>query len=135
MSLVSENTYLYLVATDMHYQDPWVKENVIPILSSIPENMTPTFCKTNEFGTKIRAFVGKDNTLEIISDSPVDIGRFCHVYMTDENGDHISSDIDHMRFTVYKGKSYPTDLEGMVQHNALCDALALMYRLTKMRQL
>ena len=83
----------------------------------------------NEVGPSIRSFIGDDNQPVIIADSPVDIGRFCTAISTGSDGNWASTDYPFMQFEVHNIDCYPTDLVGVVQHNAWWDAMMLRDKL------
>lgn len=110
-------------------QDPWVRENVLPILHDDAAEST-VWRQVHQFGSAIREFIGGDPQPHIIADSPVDIARFCQAISTGDDGGWASADYERMTFTVENVNCYPTDLPGAVQHNAWWDAMALRHKLS-----
>jgi hypothetical protein len=108
--------------------DPWVQENVMPLMDSHKANQS-AYVHEYEVGGVIRAFIGGEHCSTIIADSPVDIGRFCRALSTGTDGQWASADYPAMRFEVHNVDCYPTALEGAVQHNAWWDAMALREKL------
>ena len=104
--------------------DPWVRENVIPIMDSHHADLS-WHVQPNEAGTQLRGFIGDCQNPKIIADSPVDIARFCRAISTAEDGGWHSSGYASMTLIVRNVDCYPTKLEGAVQHNAWWDAMAL----------
>jgi hypothetical protein len=104
--------------------DPWVQENVLPIMDAHHADLSWTV-RPNEVGTPLRGFIGDCQNPTIIADSPVDIARFCRAISTGEDGGWHSTDYAGMTFVVHNVNCYPTALEGAVQHNAWWDAMAL----------
>lgn len=117
-----------VVIPDGEAQDPWVIENVVPVLQR-DAAQTTIFCRQDQVGKALRDFIGDDQCPTIIADSPVDIGRFCTAISTGEGGGWASCDYPRMSFEVHNVDCYPTELRGAVQHNAWWDAMALRARL------
>ena len=109
--------------------DPWVSENVIPIMGKHGATINWRG-NANRLGRVLRDFIGGNKHPVIIADSPVDIGRFCQAISTGEDGGWASTDYEGMTFEVHNVDCYPTDLPGAVQHNAWWDAMALKHKLT-----
>lgn len=108
--------------------DPWVLENVIPIL----DDERATFVETveeNAVGESLRALIGDCLNPIIVADSPVDIARFCRAISTASDGSWKSTNYERMTFEVHNVDCYPTKLVGAVQHNAWWDAKALQNKL------
>jgi hypothetical protein len=119
---------LHVRAIDAVARDPWVIKNVVPLLMKHPGPDTGTF--TNNIGSVLRRFLAKDaGEITIIADSPVDIGRFCQVFMTDPEGEWLGSSYNRLFFEVQNVDCYPTSLDGAIQHNAWWDAMALREKL------
>lgn len=109
--------------------DPWVIENVVPLLDE-HEAEIDTSVFTDNVGSVIRRFIDDCASPIIIADSPVDIGRFCAAISTSPEGGWASTDYPGMTFEVHNVDCYPTDLPGAVQHNAYWDAMALRHKLS-----
>lgn len=126
MALISadRSKEIYLVCCK-HANDPWVSENVISHLDS---HKCQIYRETlSEYvGVFLRDFLLFDDDVVIIADSMSDIGYFSRAYSTDGNGNYISNPKKRIRFIVENIESYPTDIEGAVQHNAWWDALVLL---------
>lgn len=121
LALVSEDGERELyVATDCPKPGEWVKENVIPILSAHDAHPYPV--KSDQFGHAIRWFLKDDKLPTIIADWPDDIRYFCQALITGP-GQMVA--IARLQFQMIRIDSYPTELPGAVQHNALWDARAL----------
>lgn len=115
---------LHVKVSDLVVEDPWVAENVLPIMDSHHADYSWN-ALPNEVGTFLRGFIGACQNPTIIADSPVDIGRFCRAISTGEDGGWCSTGYAGMTFVVHNVDCYPTTLEGAVQHNAWWDAMAL----------
>ena len=119
------------IKTDAVPKDPWVIDNVMPIMQQHNAIKSATGVPVNGVGEVIRAFIGKCDCPIIIADSPVDIGRFCRSLSTSLAGEWASADYPAMRFEVHNVNCYPTILVDAVQHNAWWDARALRAILEK----
>lgn len=130
MGIVRGDGQNIYIETSSHAQNPWVIENVLPIMNH--HNAASTaYVPSNYIGTIIRDFIGNDDAPIIIADSPVDIARFTDAISTDEHGNWASTGYPWMIFEVYNVDCYPTKLEGAVQHNAWWDAMALREKLNE----
>lgn len=119
---------LMIVVLDTEVKDPWVRENVLPILHNDQAGET-VFCTANAVGANIGDFLGEDQHPIVIADSPVDIARFCAALSTGLDGSWANTPYPHMTFEVHNVDCYPTALKGAVQHNAWWDAMALREKL------
>ena len=124
---------LHVAVRDIAISDPWVAENVLPIIDSHNADIG---CRVriNEVGRVLRSFIGNCPNPTIIADSPVDIGRFCRTISTGSDGGWASADYPGMTFIVRNVDCYPTTLQGAVQHNAWWDAMALRAALAKIKE-
>lgn len=127
MALVSEDgAYAYL-ATNVVATDPWVIENVLPVMNDI----VPLIVHPEEVGPYLLAILGDDWSPVVIADSVVDIGRFCRAISTGLDGQW-SSVNGNIKFEVHDVNCYPTGLADAVQHNAYWDAMALKWKLIQL---
>lgn len=107
--------------------DPWVKENVIPILATDKSGVR-TFCETRlEGANAIAKFLKGDSAPYIVTDWPDDVKYFCQAIIT---GPGVMASIPRVIFDVVRVNAYPTNLKDAVQHNAWWDAMALKDLLT-----
>jgi hypothetical protein len=127
LALVQEDGFSIHIKTDDKPEDPWVWDNVWPVMHEHFADIAVTGLDSREVGSEIRRFLDSDPT--IIADSPVDIGRFCQAISTGEDGGWASADYPRMAFEVHNVDCYPTTLKGAVQHNAWWDAMALREKL------
>jgi hypothetical protein len=131
IALVGEDASYYLV-TDEVAQDPWVNDHVASVFI---KHRCPDYeylVPPNKVGGFLLDWLddhGADTHPVIVADSPVDIGYFCRAVSTDADGGWAEVFYRHMTFEVHDVESYPTDLEGAVQHNAWWDAMALRRKL------
>ena len=109
--------------------DPWVRENVVPIMNKHEAEHWSIGGGYHMTGYMLREFIGDDEHPVIISDSPVDIARFTQAITTNVTGDWQTSGYPRMTFEVHNVDCYPTTLENAVQHNAWWDAMALREKL------
>jgi hypothetical protein len=117
---------LYLVYPDLEEYGPWVKDNVVPILWSIPSPLTGMAYKLEDHGEgayRIQEFLHGDPHPVILTDWPDDIRYFCQAIITGP-GMMINTG-PSIVFQMVRVDAYPTTLEGAVQHNAWWDAMAL----------
>lgn len=128
LALVEEAGISLYVRTTARAKDPWVIENVEPLMYEHGAHLTANDVPVNWVGDNVRSFLRNDPAPIIIADSPVDIGRFCTVLSTGRDGGWASFD-GSITFEVHDVACYPTPLEGAVQHNAWWDAMALRAKL------
>jgi hypothetical protein len=104
---------------------PWVKENVYPVLKSVPSFVdTAYFADSPSLGKAIAKFLENDSDPVIITDWPEDIAYFCKALITSPGW---MVDIRALKFEMYCVNAYPTALADAVQHNAWWDAMALRH--------
>ena len=127
MALVREDGAYAYVVTNVVATDPWVIENVIPVMNDI----VPFIANSEEVGGYMREIIFGDRAPVIIADSVVDIGRFCRAISTGRDGQWASVD-GNIKFEVHDVNCYPTGLANAVQHNAYWDAMALKWKLTQL---
>jgi hypothetical protein len=124
LAMVSETGLRELyVATECKKPCPWVKENVLPLISVV--GATPFYIDPDQFGHQIARFLYDDEMPIIIADWPDDISYFCKALIT-APGKMI--DISPLQFLLLRVDAYPTLLEDAIQHNALWDARALHHK-------
>ena len=128
LALVSESGESIHIRTTEFAHDPWVRENVLPLMKKHQADKSVTV-RLNEVGEAIRNFLGSCELPVIIADSPVDIGRFCRAISTDSDNNWCSAGWPAITFEVHNVDCYPTILVGAVQHNAWWDAMALKQKL------
>ena len=127
LALVREDgESLYIIYKIESELDPWVRDNVVPILATDKcENRI--IAKTRlEGANAIAKFLKGDSVPYIITDWPDDVKYFCQAIIT---GPGVMASIPRVVFDIVRVDAYPTTLEGAVQHNAWWDALALKHRL------
>lgn len=124
LALVREDgDSLYIITSNHIVYDPWVRDNVLPIVHNHQSNKW-IVVPIDEVGAVLKVYLDDDPT--IIADSPVDIYRLCRALSTDADGNWASCNLEHITLIVDNIDAYPTTLEGVVQHNAYWDAKALM---------
>jgi hypothetical protein len=106
--------------------EPWVQQNVIPILWDCAFVGPRVHWDPAKIGRDIAMFLHGDPNPTVISDWPADIRYFCDVI---EGPNGTMAPIDRLAFRIIRVDAYPNDL-GLAQHNAFNDALALRYNLT-----
>lgn len=130
MALVRSRSDSMMIVAGETAADPWVAENVIPILHNDQAQET-VVVSPDSVGVMIREFLGNDQAPIVIADSPVDIARFCQAISTAPDGGWASAEYPRMTFEVHNVDCYPTTLPGAIQHNAWWDAMALRHKLTQ----
>jgi len=129
IALVRDDGQSIHIETTAIASDPWVLANVVPLMSQNDATTHP-LAQPYQVGPMVRQFIGGDAAPVVVADSPVDIGRFCQVVMTDARGEYAPNNWPVLAFEVHDVDCYPTDLPGAVQHNAWWDAMALRHKLS-----
>lgn len=124
IALVEEGGRGVHIEADVQAHDPWVLENVVPLMDR-HDATDCTRVAPHEVGGMIRWFIGDCRRPVIICDSPQDVRYFCVAITTASDGGYASFPLEGMTFEVHGIDPYPTALEGAVQHNAWWDAMAL----------
>jgi hypothetical protein len=123
LGLVREdNECLYLVYNRPMHIHPWVKENVMPHLESVPNHVKIRKIFPSTSAQHIEKFMQGDDNPVVITDWPDDISYFTDLILT---GPGTMIAIPRLTFRMHRIDAYPTNLEGAVQHNAWWDAMAL----------
>jgi hypothetical protein len=104
--------------------DPWVKENVIPVLNNGGDRVCHTKpIKYQEFQDNLRSFLRRfSDGFIVIADWPCDIRHFCEALIT---GPGEMLNIPSFEVKVEIIESLSTAALSKVPHNALEDARAL----------
>lgn len=126
MALVREDLvsmYVGFKDTAPLAKDTWVLKNVVPVLNSGP---IPIRWRTNkEVQEDLEKFFANDPNPCVIVDWPDDVAYFSRLLLT---GPGTMINISGIKFEVKRVDAYPTRLRGAVQHCAIWDAMALMYK-------
>lgn len=128
LALVREDDdHIYLVNEGVYDMtlDPWVRDNILPILNSSPT--APIHTTLRGMPYHIASFLRDDPNPVIITDWPDDIKYMCQHVIT-KPGEMVN--IPQLTFHMVRVDAYPTNLKDAVQHNALWDAMALKDLLT-----
>lgn len=113
MGMISEDGQrtFYEVVDVTEAIDPWVKENVMPILEKEP-------IPFKEFQRKLRVFLSQFPKVHIIADHPADIIRICRAMIV-SGGEFmeipVTFEVDHQL----------SAKQSKVLHNAFHDAVAI----------
>ena len=121
LALVREDGRSIYLVTDCKNPRPWVAENVMPILNSGGD---PIRILPHLFGAGIAHFLHNDSDPLVIADWPDDIRYFCQALITGP-GQMVA--IPKIAFQILRVDTYPTTLQGAIQHNAWWDAMALRH--------
>lgn len=125
LALVSEaGPSLYLVFEGYEdASDPWVIENVLPIIS-LP---IMKYVNRRDAQRELTQFLCGDQLPIVVTDWPDDVAYLASLMLT---GPGTMIDIPRVTFEVHRVDAYPTTLAGAVRHNAWWDAKALCAKLT-----
>lgn len=111
MALVSDFGEFYEVVDCHEPIQPWVAENVMPILGKPAISMT-------EFYTRLFRFLGMHKRPVIVADHPADLAYFANAVITDAVGSRYAG--------MWSAECWPDiRYESAVPHNALEDARAI----------
>ena len=127
MALIREDgrsIYFVIDGAEAAARDPWVIENVLPILRDSPE--PPWVLSRQNAALYIADQLAGDLNPVIISDWPDDLRHFCDLVVV---GPGQMIDVPRLTMTVARVDAYPTPIQNAVQHNAWWDALALQHKL------
>jgi len=136
LALVCENAKrhsLYLVREGMPDVEPWVAQNVLPIIhadTNAPGPRIVLVAPLSEWASAIESILEGDSDVTIVTDWPDDIKYVCELIITGP-GTMINVR-PSIKFEMHRVDAYPTDLPGAIQHNAYWDAMALRRRLERM---
>jgi hypothetical protein len=112
--------------------DPWVRENVVPILYSPPAGIEPVHAPSSEWGALISEFIYREDEVpQVFADWMTDIADLMNLFVTGPGTGVPMAHQTHM-VCLRHLDVYPTTLPGAVQHNAAWDALALKRWLDEM---
>jgi hypothetical protein len=121
---------LYIIYEPTEKIGPWVAENVMPIMRSVPRDIQPYVVKHgSKTGPRLIAdfFARRGGSVPyIITDWPDDVRYFCQAIIT---GPGEMAAIPRLQFDIVRVDAYPTTLPDAVQHNAWWDAVALREKL------
>ena len=124
LALSGEVGELYLARTDSELDaldgHDWIAEHVLPFLS-VPD-ARPEVMPLDAFGRAIQAFLAEDPAPVIIADWPEDLMHLMRCLII-APGQMVR--IPDLSLRLMHASAYPTDMEEVVQHNALWDARAL----------
>lgn len=130
IAMVREDDYSIHIQTEAVPKDPWVIENVMPIMNCHWANRAFAHQQVNQVGKHLLGFIGSDEFPIIHADSAVDIMRFTQAITTNADGSWRPLGIKRIAFMVHDIDCYPTMLDNAVRHNAWWDAQALRRKLT-----
>jgi hypothetical protein len=102
--------------------DPWVEENVLPILWV--EGAMPKIYPMELWGHELQRFISGDNNVTIIADWPEDISHLMNLMLL-APGRMIG--LPAFNIELRRVDAYYSNLEGAVRHNALWDARSLCH--------
>lgn len=130
LALVREDGESIYLVYQRTATDPWVQDNVIPILWDMPEKFEgrsiqclPHWVSAARGAQFIADFLQGDDYPFILADWPDDIAYLCRALITGP-GQMVETQ-PTLAFCVRRVDAYPTTLPGAVRHNAWWDAMAL----------
>lgn len=127
LALVREDGYaFYGTCPILQRCDPWVAENVVPLLYDVPPSTNHIIHRQPRFRTYLEAYIGLDPAPHVVADDEQDIMYLCE-QLKDSGGTYAPSTLPGLTFEVARVDAYPTTLPGAVQHNAYWDAMALRH--------
>lgn len=127
MALVREDGQSMYGVFSREATDPWVRENVLPILDACPPSENRLVISSPEgFAKAFASWIAYDIDPVIVTDWPDDIRYFCGALIT---GPGQMVNTGTLRFEMKRVDAYPTAVAGAVQHNAWWDAVALREKL------
>ena len=115
MALVPEDPNMREFYKELEMRDqlhPWVKENVVPHLITVP-------CSHHEFQQALGQYLWEVGECTIVADWPDDIRYFCESLITGPGT--MLSFVHNIKFELDFGIEY----DSLVPHNALHDARAI----------
>ena len=108
-------------------KDPWVAENVAPILRDCPEPPTARHALSAAYA--LQDFLEGDERPHIVADWPAGLIHFCALIETSPG---VMLTIPNLTLEVKRVDAYPSTLAGAVQHNCWWDALALRQKVLEL---
>lgn len=127
MALVSETGRSLYAIMNETVTDPWVRENVVPLVLMVPVDQIQFFSASAtpvQLSTMINDFLRSDPQPHIVADWPDDIKYFAEACIT---GPGTMINVPGLKMSVKRVDAYPTTLYGAIQHNAWWDAMALRH--------
>jgi hypothetical protein len=125
MALVSETGKSLYAVMNFTAKEPWVLENVVPLMVDCPLNQIQ-FCRLgaepSDLAHMLQSYFLSDADPYVVADWPDDITYLCQAMLT---GPGTMINVPGMKFAIKRVDAYPTTLKGAVQHNAWWDAMAL----------
>lgn len=123
---------LYLVRADIDEEqiDPWVFENVLPLLHA-DGGYCGRILKLGKWPVLIEAYLQGDPDITIVTDWPDDIKYFCDLIITGPG--RMIEIRPSLKFEMHRIDAYPTEVLGAVQHCAYWDAKALKAAINERR--
>jgi hypothetical protein len=113
---------LYLTLRTEDEIVPWVQQNVVPYLDTVPEQLSCPRLSRKDAAHALERYLRHDHDLVIHADWPEDVAQFCELMITGE-GDMI--EVRDVTFRLLPTANFSTAASSKVPHNALHDARAL----------
>jgi hypothetical protein len=100
----------------------WVRDNVVPYLDSVPQQLSCPRLARRDAAEALERYLHGDDDAVIIADWPEDVAQFCNLLVT---GPGQMLDLRHLTFRLLPLSNFSTAANSKVPHNALHDARAL----------
>jgi len=118
IALVNKTGDFFYKSLGCENPSPWVSEHVIPFINIQPESKSSV-------QKSLEAYLSKYDSVEIIADWPEDVQHFCELLIT-APGERINTP----PLTMIVRRDIDSNTSE-IPHNALSDALAIMYACEK----
>lgn len=102
----------------------WVADHVIPVIETA--SWVPKHVTRDDAAYMLGVFFKQDTNIIIVADWPEDVKYFSELMIT---GPGTMIDVPGITFEIHRVDAYPNDIDGLTQHNAYCDAIALRQKL------
>ena len=125
MGIVSETGKSLYAVMNILIGNPWVADNVFPLLFHVPIDRIDHMCfgaTPEQLSALLESYFKNDLWVHVIADWPDDLKYLNQALIT---GPGTMIDIPGIKMSVRRVDAYPTTLKGAVQHNAWWDAMAL----------
>ncbi|HVM22213.1 MAG TPA: hypothetical protein VM308_02780 [Sphingomicrobium sp.] len=125
---------LYLTLECSQPIEPWVAQNVVPYLDTVPETLVSPRMSRGEAARALSAWLIREHNaqslshypndveFEIVADWPEDISLFCNLLLI---GGGVMVEVPPLTFRLVQLPGFSTAANSNVPHNALHDARAL----------
>ncbi|MFL6731627.1 MAG: hypothetical protein ACJ8EH_01230 [Sphingomicrobium sp.] len=113
---------LYLTLDWSGTLEPWVEQNVLPYLDTVPESLVSPRMSRGDAARLLAHYLAGDSDPLIVADWPEDIAHFNALLVT---GPGVMAEVPPLKFELRPLAGFSTAANSKVPHNALHDARAL----------